>query len=107
MLTDEYRVKILKRLEQDPETSQRALAMELGVSLGKANYCLHALIEKGFVKANNFRNSQNKKAYAYFLTQRGILEKSRATARFLDRKLVEYERLQREIESLRREVQAR
>lgn len=107
MLTDEYRVKILKRLEQDPEVSQRALAIELGVSLGKANYCLHALMEKGFVKANNFRNSQNKKAYAYLLTQKGVAEKTRATARFLDRKLAEYERLQREIKGLKREVQSR
>lgn len=107
MLTDEYRVKILKRLEQDPEISQRALAMELGVSLGKANYCLHALIEKGFVKANNFKDSQNKKGYAYLLTQKGIVEKTRATSRFLNRKLAEYERLQKEIEGLRREVQAR
>jgi EPS-associated MarR family transcriptional regulator len=107
MLTDEYRVKIIKRLEEDPEISQRALATELGVSLGKVNYCLHALIEKGFVKANNFKNSRNKKAYAYLLTQKGIVEKARATTRFLDCKLAEYERLQREIESLKREVQAR
>jgi hypothetical protein len=64
-------------------------------------------MEKGFVKVNNFKNSDNKKAYAYLLTQKGILEKARATTRFLDRKLMEYEHLQREIESLKREVQAR
>lgn len=107
MLTDEYRVKILKRLELDPEISQRALAIELGVSLGRANYCLRALMEKGFIKANNFKNSQNKKAYAYLLTQKGIAEKARATTRFLERKMQEYEILQREIESLKQEVQAR
>ena len=106
MLTDEYRVKILKRLEQDPQISQRALAIELGVSLGRANYCLRALIEKGFIKANNFKNSGNKKAYAYLLTQKGFVEKARATKRFLERKMVEYEALQQEIEHLKREVQS-
>jgi EPS-associated MarR family transcriptional regulator len=107
MLTDEYRVKILKRLERDPEISQRALAAELGVSLGRANYCLRALMEKGLIKANNFKNSRNKKAYVYLLTQKGIVEKARATTRFLERKMQEYEDLQREIENLKREVQAR
>jgi EPS-associated MarR family transcriptional regulator len=107
MLTDEYRAKILKRLEQDPEISQRALALELGVSLGKANYCLRALMEKGFIKANNFKNSRNKKAYVYLLTQKGIAEKTRATSRFLERKVREYEALQREIEALKREALAR
>ena len=104
MLIDEYRVKILTRLEQDPEISQRALAIELGVSLGRANYCLRALIEKGFIKANNFKNSRNKKAYAYLLTQKGIAEKARATARFLEKKVAEYEILHREIELLRQEA---
>lgn len=104
MLTDEYRCKILKLLAQDPQINQRALAKELGVSLGKANYCLRALMEKGLVKANNFKNSRNKKAYMYFLTQKGITEKSRATTRFLKRKVAEYEALQREIEVLRQEI---
>ncbi len=104
MLTDEYRCKILKLLEQDPQINQRALAKELGVSLGKANYCLRALMEKGLVKANNFKNNHNKMAYMYFLTQRGMTEKARATKRFLERKVAEYEKLQQEIEMLRREV---
>src|SRR5499426_1658780 len=104
MLTDEYRSKILRLLEEYPEISQRELARELGVSLGRANFCLQALVEKGLVKANNFKNSNNKKAYMYFLTRKGIAEKARATARFLDRKLAEYEALQREIEKLQREV---
>jgi EPS-associated MarR family transcriptional regulator len=107
VLTDEYRAKILKRLEQDPEISQRALALELGVSLGKANYCLRALVEKGFIKANNFKNSRNKKAYAYLLTKKGIAEKTRATSRFLELKVREYEALQREIEALKQEALAR
>ena len=103
MLTDEYRSKILRILEEDPQISQRELARQLDISLGKANYCLQALIEKGWIKANNFKNSNNKKAYMYLLTQRGVVEKTRVTARFLKRKMTEYEALQREIEILRRE----
>jgi EPS-associated MarR family transcriptional regulator len=107
MLTDEYRSKILRILEAEPEISQRKLARELGISLGKANYCLQALIEKGWIKANNFKNNNNKKAYMYLLTRRGIVEKARVTARFLDRKVTEYEALQREIAVLKREMQER
>ena len=104
MLTDEYRSKILRILEEQPEISQRELARALGVSLGKANYCLQALIEKGLVKASNFKNSNNKAAYMYFLTRKGIAEKARATTRFLQRKMTEYEDIQREIENLKQEV---
>ena len=104
MLTDEYRSKILRILEEEPEISQRELAQQLGVSLGKANYCLRALMEKGLVKANNFKNSNNKKAYMYLLTRRGITAKTRATARFLEHKMAEYEALQQEIELLRRDA---
>ena len=104
MLTDEYRSKILRILQEDPAISQRDLARQLGVSLGKANYCLQALIEKGWINANNFKNSNNKKAYTYLLTRRGIVEKARVTARFLERKVAEYEALRREIEQLRREA---
>jgi EPS-associated MarR family transcriptional regulator len=107
LLTDEYRSKILRLLEEKPEISQRELARELGVSLGRVNFCLQALMEKGLVKADNFKNSNNKKAYMYFLTRKGIAEKARATARFLERKMAEYEALQREIESLKREVKTR
>ena len=105
MLSDEYRYKILKRLETDPEISQRELAKELGISLGKVNYCLQALIEKGWVKANNFRNNQNKKAYIYFLTPRGVEEKSRVTVQFLKFKVAEYEALKGEVENLQREAE--
>src|SRR5674476_521921 len=79
MLSDEYRYKILKRLEANPEISQRELAGDLDISLGRVNFCIQALIEKGLVKANNFRNSKNKKGYAYFLTPRGIEEKAKIT----------------------------
>lgn len=103
MLTDEYRYKILRLLEENPRLSQRDLADRLGVSLGKANYCLQALIERGLVKARNFRNSENRSTYLYLLTRKGFTEKSRATGRFLKIKMAEYEALRREIESLKRE----
>ena len=106
MLDDSTRYRLLKLLEANPELSQRQLAGELGVSVGKVNYCLHALLEKGLVKVRNFRDSNNKLAYAYFLTPKGAREKVRATTGFLERKLKEYEGLEREIEELRREVQA-
>jgi EPS-associated MarR family transcriptional regulator len=107
MLTDEYRAKILKKLQEDPQISQRDLARELGISLGRTNFCLRALMEKGLIKANNFKNNRNKKAYMYLLTPQGMAEKARATARFLERKVAEHEALQREIAALQREIQER
>ncbi len=104
MLTDEYRYKILKILEVNPEISQRDMARELDVSLGRVNFCLKALIEKGLLKATNFRNSNNKLAYMYLLTPRGIEEKSVITARFLKIKMQEYTNLEAEIQELRREA---
>ena len=104
MLSDESRYKILRLLEKDPQLSQRALASQLGVSVGKVNFCLQLLIEKGLVKARNFRNSENKSVYMYYLTPKGIKDKARVTARFFRRKLAEYEALTREIEGLRAEV---
>ena len=105
MLDDETHYKILKLLQEDPHISQRALAETLGVSLGKTNYCLKALIGRGLVKARNFRNSSNKAAYAYFLTPRGMEEKATVTVRFLKRKMAEYEVLAHEIIALRREME--
>ncbi|MGA8146328.1 MAG: MarR family EPS-associated transcriptional regulator [Gallionellaceae bacterium] len=104
MLSDEYRYKILKLLETNPEISQRKLAGELGISLGRVNFCIQALMEKGLIKAKNFRNSKNKTGYVYFLTPRGIEEKVKVTAFFLKRKVAEYEALEKEIEQLRHEV---
>ncbi len=104
MLTDEYRYKILKILEANPEISQRDLARALDISLGRVNFCLKALIEKGLLKATNFRNSRNKLAYMYFLTPTGIEEKSVITARFLKIKMQEYANLEAEIKELRREA---
>jgi len=104
MLTDEYRYKILKLVEAQPDISQRELASDLGISLGKANFCLKALIDIGLLKVSNFRNSKNKLAYMYLLTPSGMEEKSQVTMRFLKNKIVEYEKLRKEIEALHQEV---
>ena len=101
---EELHYKLLKILQANPDLSQRDLAKEIGISLGKTNYCLRALIEKGWIKAASFRRSKNKVAYAYLLTPHGIEEKIRATAYFLKRKVTEYETLEKEIELLRSEV---
>lgn len=106
MLTDEYRYKILKLVQAKPEISQRELAKELGISLGKANFCLKALIQKGLLKATNFRNSQNKLAYMYLLTPTGIEEKASITLRFLKSKMRDYELLKVEISQLMQEAKA-
>ena len=101
---DELRLRVLRALEANPELSQRQLAAELGVSLGGVNYALKALIERGFVKADNFRRSGTKVAYLYVLTPKGIAEKSALATAFLGRKLEEYEVLRLEIEALKGEV---
>ena len=104
MISDESRYRILKELEANPEISQRELARSLGISLGKVNYCLKALIDKGMVKAGNFSRSDQKSRYLYQLTPQGVEHKAKVTARFLKLKLDEYDALQQEIEELRREV---
>ena len=106
MLTDDARYRILKKLEANPAISQRQLAEELGMSLGKINYCLQALIDKGLVKVKNFSKSQHKRRYLYLLTPQGIDSKARLTRRFLKRKLAEYEALRQEIEQIQAELKA-
>src|SRR3954471_17743074 len=103
-LTAEARYRLLSHLAEHPEASQRELARQLGVSLGKINYCLRALMEKGWVKARNFRNSNHKAGYLYVLTAKGLEEKVNVTSAFLRRKLDEYDVLTKEIERLTREV---
>ncbi|MEX0387227.1 MarR family EPS-associated transcriptional regulator [Spiribacter onubensis] len=105
-LDEALALRALQALETDPNLSQRALARELGVSLGKTNYCLHALMDKGLVKLQNFQHNPRKIRYAYLLTPQGIEEKTRMTWRFLRRKEAEYEALQAEIAELRRRVAA-
>ena len=100
------RYKLLTMLEDNPELSQRDLARKLGMSLGKTNYCLKALIQKGWIKIHNFRNSRNKRAYLYKLTPAGIKEKAQVTKRFLALKLKEHAEIAHEIEQLRQEVQS-
>lgn len=106
MLNDDVRYRLLKLLEANPEASQRQLARDLGLSLGRINFCVQALVQKGLIKAANFRNSQNKSGYMYKLTPRGIEEKARVTVRFLQRKTKEYEALRTEIARLADEVNA-
>jgi len=98
--------EILKSLEKNPALSQRQLSADLGVSLGKVNFCLKALISKGCLKVSDFRNSKNKRAYAYLLTPIGVEEKARMTLTFLQYKMQEYERLHNEIEILKSEARS-
>ena len=104
MFDDNTRYGLLKTLADNPSLSQRDLAKRLGISLGKVNFCLNALIEKGCLKVNNFRNSNNKLAYAYLLTPHGVEQKARMTVEFLQIKVQEYERLRTEIEELKIEA---
>jgi len=104
-MNDELQHRIFKIIEKDPSINQRELSSALGISLGKANYCLKALIDKGWVKANNFRNNRNKLAYAYILTPTGIEEKAKVTLRYLRRKMQEYDELKQAVEELKKEVQ--
>jgi EPS-associated MarR family transcriptional regulator len=101
---EEIQFEVLRRLYQTPAVSQRALARELGISLGSINFCFQALVEKGLVKMHNFSQSKNKQRYAYLLTPAGVVEKSRLTADFLRRKVAGYEALQAEIETLKAEM---
>ena len=103
-MNESLRYQLLTLLEANPDITQRQLAEELGISLGKANYCLRALMDKGWVKVRKFKENPNKKAYAYLLTPKGIEEKARVGIRFLKRKIQEYDALVREIEELRQEV---
>ena len=103
MNNQDIRLDLLRRLESNPQYTQRELSREMGVSLGKVNYCLKKLTEKGWVKLTNFSRSSNKFGYAYLLTPQGIEEKSRLTFSFLKRKLIEYEILKKEINALQLE----
>jgi EPS-associated MarR family transcriptional regulator len=105
MLDETTHYRLLKTLEENPGLSQRDLAKKLGVSLGKVNFCLNALVEKGSLKINNFRKSDNKLAYAYLLTPSGVEQKARMTVQFLKNKVQEYERLRKEIEELQCEAE--
>ena len=96
-------LSVLRLLNESPRLTQREMARELGVSLGKTNYCLRALLAKGFVKAQNFRKSKNKRGYVYQLTPEGLAAKAQLTREFLVRKREEYEALRAEIQRLTKE----
>ncbi len=96
----------LRLLQTSPQLNQREIAQALGVSLGTANYCLKALLDKGWIKMQNFMGSKNKLAYSYLLTPQGISEKAELTTRFLQRKVAEYEKLHAEIAVLTTEAEA-
>jgi|SRR5690606_427930 len=106
-MSDDTHFKVLQLIGENPRITQRELAEQLGVSLGKANYCLRALLEKGWIKANNFKNNKNKIAYAYLLTPRGMEAKASLTVQFLKRKMAEYEQLKHEIQLLKRDLNGR
>ena len=99
----DIRLDLLRKLESNPEYTQRELSKDMGVSLGKVNYCIKKLTEKGLIKLTNFTHNPNKMGYVYLLTPSGIEEKSRLTFSFLKRKIVEYEILKKEIDELQLE----
>jgi EPS-associated MarR family transcriptional regulator len=104
-LENEVVLRILRELKKSPEMTQRELSSRLGISLGKVNFLINAMIQRDFVKIESFKTSTNKNAYLYYLTPRGIEEKARTTCFFLKRKMKEYELLEEEIRQLRKEVQ--
>ena len=103
-LHDATHLQVLRLLQANPHMSQRELAQALGVSLGKTNFCVQALLAKGWLKMQSFSGNQRKLAYAYLLTPTGISEKALLTARFLTRKMQEYEALRLEIDALQQET---
>lgn len=105
MSRDDAHYQLMRLIAEQPELSQRGLAKALGISLGKANYCLRALVDRGWVKANNFRRSRNKLGYVYLLTPEGLEQKARLAQRFLNSKIEEYEQLRAEIRQLRKDIQ--
>ena len=103
MNNQDIRLDLLRKLDSNPQFTQRELSREMGVSLGKVNYCIKKLNEKGLVKLTNFNHNPNKMGYAYLLTPSGIEEKSRLTFSFLKRKIIKYEILKKEINALQLE----
>ncbi len=104
-MQDEITYKLLKSIDENPAQSQRELSRQMGISLGKINYCLKALKDKGWVKAKNFSQNPNKVGYFYLLTPSGAEEKARVTVRFLKRKMQEYEEIKQQIRVLQREAE--
>ena len=99
MINNQDHFDVLRKIQSKPNSTQRALAEELGFSLGKLNYCLKALKNKGLVKIAHFKKSKNKLNYIYVLTPKGISEKTKLTLNFMARKMKEYEELKKEIKN--------
>tara|TARA_Y100001935_G_C17026574_1_gene370386 strand:+ start:70 stop:372 length:303 start_codon:yes stop_codon:yes gene_type:complete len=97
-MKDLNQFEVLRKIDKEPKTSQRKLALDLGFSLGKLNYCLKALKDKGLIKINNFKKNPNKLNYVYIITPKGISAKTKLTLKFMKRKLQEYEELKKEME---------
>jgi len=104
-MDDATKYKIYRLIEANPEINQREISKELGVSLGKVNYCLKSLITKGVVKTRRFCNARNKASYLYILTPKGIEDKAWVTVQYLKRKMKEYDNLREEIAALRGEIE--
>ena len=100
----EVHLRVLRLVHANPELSTRKIAEDVGISNGSAFYVLAALVEKGFLKLNNFKNNTSKGRYAYILTPKGVREKSLLTVRFIERKREEYKNLRAEIEALEKEA---
>ena len=100
----DIRLELLRKLEINPEYTQRELSKEMDVSLGKVNYCIKKLTKKGWIKLTNFTHNPNKVGYVYILTPKGIEEKTKLTFSFLKRKIKEYEILKNEIDKLKEDI---
>ena len=103
-MSEERQLKVMRLLENNPEMTQRELASILGISLGAANFCLKALVHKGWVKIDNFKKNPSKLGYLYLVTPKGIAAKTKLTIKFLKSKLLEYDELKTEIETLEKEL---
>jgi len=101
MNTKDIRLELLRKLESNPQCTQRELSQEMGISLGKVNYCMQKLTAKGLVKLTNFSRSSNKMGYMYLLTPKGVEQKARLTTSFLKTKLEEFDILKNEIAQLK------
>lgn len=101
-----HNAQILREISKNPSISQREIAQKNKISLGKVNYAVNSLIEKGYVKIHNFSESKNKRKYIYLLTPAGVYEKAKLTAAFLKLKMEEYERIRTEIEELQHDIQS-
>ena len=103
-MSEDRQLKVMRVLENNPEMTQRELASTLGISLGAVNFCLKALVDKGWIKIDNFKNNPKKLGYLYLMTPKGAVAKTKLSMNFLKRKLIEYDNVKSEIETLEKEL---